>query len=59
MGLFLLVPGLILWLVNATWFSGQHTVGIILTAVGGALLVLQLLWFAFVASKVNQGFRGL
>lgn len=45
MGLLFLVPGLILLLTNG-WFSDQHTVGWILTIVGGAILVLQ---FAFMA----------
>lgn len=44
MGLILLVPGLVLLLVNAQWFDGQHQVGQILTIIGVALIVLQIMW---------------
>ena len=44
MGLLLLVPGIIL-LETDGWFKDQHTVGEVLTWVGGGLIALQILVF--------------
>lgn len=58
MGLLLLVPGLILWLVDASWFVGQDTVGLILTIVGGALILLQVVFslgvLAFMGKQTKE-----
>lgn len=43
MGLLLLIPGLILLLAGGGWFDGAHTVGVILTIVGGAIVALKVL----------------
>jgi vacuolar-type H+-ATPase subunit I/STV1 len=57
MGLLFLIAGLILWLVNAEWFSGQETVGIILTIVGAVMLAIQVIWFTTIATKIAKGAR--
>jgi hypothetical protein len=44
MGLLCLIPGLILWLADLDLFAAEETVGKILTAVGGGLIALQILW---------------
>jgi hypothetical protein len=63
MGLVLLIPGLILWLVDAQWFTGQDTVGLILTVVGAVILIAQILWIAFVGAlmrrQMKDPFKGL
>jgi hypothetical protein len=53
MGLLTLIPGLILLLVNADWFSGQQTVGWVLTIVGTILLAAQvaIVWAAASAAR--------
>lgn len=56
MGLLLLVPGLILWLAGGGWFSNATTVGQILTAVGAAILFIQVAIFAFVALFASKKF---
>lgn len=60
MGLILLVPGLILLLVQASWFEGQHTVGLVLTVVGAVLLAIQAIWTVVVgrqALKIHRDVR--
>jgi uncharacterized membrane protein len=56
MGLLLLIPGIIL-LATSGWFKDQHKVGEILTIIGGALLLIQVVWFTLVATKVNREFN--
>ena len=65
MGLLLLIPGLILWLVDASWFAGQDTVGLILTVVGAALILGQIVmtligvaWFNRERKSMNRSFFG-
>lgn len=54
MGLLLLIPGLV-FLVNGTeWFSGEDAVGRVLTVIGIVLILVQVLWFAFVARQVTK-----
>lgn len=43
MGLLLFIPGLILDLAGSHWFSGAHTVGIILIVSGAVLCLIQLI----------------
>lgn len=59
MGLLLFVPGLILLLAGSGWFDSAHTVGLILTVVGGVLLAIQTIWVLFVGGLVVKGFRDL
>lgn len=59
MGLIGIIAGLILLLAGSDWFSGAGTVGVILLVVGGVLLAIQVLWTAFVASKVKRQFNEL
>lgn len=54
MGLLLLIPGLVFLLNGTTWFSGEEAVGKVLTIVGAAILVLQLLWVAFVGLRMRR-----
>jgi hypothetical protein len=54
MSLLLLIPGIILLAVNPEWFSGQETVGLVLTIVGAALLVFQLVVFAAASLKIRK-----
>lgn len=53
MGLLLLIPGLILWAAGP-WFDDQVVVGQILTGVGAALILLQLLIVAVAAATINK-----
>jgi len=54
MGLFLLIPGLVFLFNGTEWFNGENAVGTVLVAVGAVILVLQLVWAAFVASQANK-----
>lgn len=53
MGLLLLIPGLVLW-VAGPWFEDQVVVGQILTGVGAALILVQLLIVAVAAATINK-----
>lgn len=53
MGVVLLVPGIIL-LSTSGWFHDQHTVGLILALIGGGLIALQVLMFAFGAVAFSK-----
>lgn len=57
MGLLLLLPGLILLLAGGSWFAGAVTVGWILAITGAVLILLQMLWVAFIASRVRKEFK--
>jgi hypothetical protein len=54
MGLFCLIPGLILWLSNAGWFESQEKVGVILTIIGAVLIAIQVAWAAFVLAAAKR-----
>lgn len=54
MGLLLLIPGLVFLLNGTTWFSGEESVGVILTVIGSIILLLQVVWTVYVASKVKS-----
>ena len=53
MGIFLLVPGIIL-LATSGWFDQQGTVGLILTLIGGALIALQLVAASVAIGAVSR-----
>lgn len=57
MGLLLLIPGLVFLLNGTTWFSGEESVGVILTVIGSILLFLQVVWAVYVTSKVKATFN--
>ena len=52
MSILVLLAGLIVYFVTE-----YDTLGLIVTAIGGSLVLLQLIWFVFVASKVRKGFK--
>lgn len=52
----ILVAGLILLFAGSAWFAGAGTVGLILTIAGVALLLVQLVWVAFVAHLASRKF---
>jgi hypothetical protein len=52
----ILIAGLVLWLAGP-WFSGQQTVGIILTIAGGVLLILQLAIFGGIFKAASKDIR--
>lgn len=53
-----LVAGIIL-LATSGWFPDQHTVGAILTAVFGTLLVFKVVLTSIAASKINATRRNI
>lgn len=52
-----LVAGLILLLAGSDWFSGAHTVGLVITIASAVVLLFQLAWITFVAKQVKGEFR--
>jgi drug/metabolite transporter superfamily protein YnfA len=56
MGLLLLIPGLVFLLNGVSWFDGENKVGLVLTVLGGVLILAQVLWTVYVASKVKRSF---
>jgi drug/metabolite transporter superfamily protein YnfA len=56
MGLLLLIPGLVLWLADLGLFAAEEKVGEILTAIGGGLIALQLVWILVMSVVIKKHF---